>query len=303
MASTPTYLGSEEVQGIFLGIDEVPEMYLGTDLVYQSGPFQGLKLYPNKISFNPESLSSELKVKSSEAWSMTLPAWLSASSTASTSGETVITLSATTQTASTSGTIVVTSANYSASTTASYTDFTPVNYIHSQNMSNNSQKYITLPVNCTANSRVRIVGKGARCTTGWMVIGNGLSDQSGDWRWFGTGPTNIYFDINKNRLNDSGTKYNPFGRNYDFDFTLGNHYWTAEYSGQTYNANGVYQNNVTSRPFILVLGVLWISAVQIWDGETLVFDGKAAKMGNDYGLFDTVGGEFITSNDFTIVGE
>lgn len=299
----PFYLGENEVTEVYLGEHKINEAYLGEVLVYSSGPFIGLKLSPNDISFNPASLSSELKVKSSEAWSMTLPAWISASQTTGDSGETVITLTATTQTATTTGTVSVTTTNYSASADVTYYNVEFVDYIHSQNMVNNSQEYITLPVNCTANSRVRIVGKGARCTTGWMVIGNGLSDQSGDWRWFGTGPTRIYLDINHNRLDNSGSDYNPFGMNYDFDFTLGNHYWTAEYNGQTYNVNGAYQYNVTSQPFILVLGVLWISAVQIWDGETLVFDGKAAKSGNDYGLFDTVGGEFITSSAFTIVGE
>lgn len=120
MAAIPMFLGSDEVSGMFLGADELQEMYLGTDLVYQSGPFVGLKVIPKSISFNVASLTREVKVKSSEAWTMTLPSWVSADITTGDTGETIVTLTATSQTANTSDTISVVSANYSASATVKF---------------------------------------------------------------------------------------------------------------------------------------------------------------------------------------
>lgn len=120
MAAIPMFLGSDEVSGMFLGVDELQEMYLGTDLVYQSGPFVGLKVSPRSVEFNTLNLTASLKIKSSEQWSLTTPAWISASVSSGDTGETVVTITATPQTAATTGTISVTSANYSASATVSF---------------------------------------------------------------------------------------------------------------------------------------------------------------------------------------
>lgn len=162
----PVYLGGDEVTELYLGGNAVSEAYLGEDLVFSSGPFAGLKVSPKSLYFDSSNLTASVKVKASESWTMTTPAWISASTLSGDAGETIVTLTATAQSADTTGTIEVASANYSASTTASYALFTPVNYIHSQSMGNNTQLYITLPVNCTTNSRVRITGKGAGYGTG-----------------------------------------------------------------------------------------------------------------------------------------
>lgn len=121
----PVYLGGNEVTELYLGETAIAEAYLGENLVYSSGPFQGLKISPRSISFNPESLTANLKIKSSESWAITLPAWVGASSTSGNSGETTITLTATAQTANTSGSIVVTSSTYTASGAVSYSLGTP----------------------------------------------------------------------------------------------------------------------------------------------------------------------------------
>lgn len=301
----PLYLGVDEISEIYLGDHQISEAYLGEHLVYTSGPFTGIKLTPSTLKFNPITLERTLNVKSSEAWTITTPSWISASPTSGDTGKTVVTLTASAQTAATSGTIEVVSTNYSATTQVGFDVVEQVDYIHAQTMSDNSQLHITLPVNSTPDSRVRITGKGAGYSTGWIIVGNGLSDVNGDWRWFGISKE-IYFDINKNRLNQGNLSYTPFGSDglgRNFDFLLSDHYWVAEYNGNTYTATGVPQPNVSPRPFILALAVLWISAIEIYDYETLVFDGIAAKMGDEYGIYDKVSGNFITSSDFTIVGE
>lgn len=120
MAAVPIYLGAEEVQGVCLGADEVFEAYLGEDLVYQAGPFVGLRVSPRIVLFNDNSLTVNVRVTSSESWTMTVPAWISADVLTGDTGITVVSLTATTQTAATADTITITSANYSASATVEY---------------------------------------------------------------------------------------------------------------------------------------------------------------------------------------
>ena len=116
----PFYFGTDEISEIYLGADSISEAYLGEDLVFASGPFMGLIISPTEFVFNSDSLTAELEIQSSESWSITTPAWISASSSTGDSGTTAITLTATAQSASTSGAIVVTTANYSESASAKY---------------------------------------------------------------------------------------------------------------------------------------------------------------------------------------
>lgn len=116
----PFYLGGDEITEIYLGDDTISEAYLGEDLVFSTGPFEGLRVSPKSISFSDNSLSASVKIKSTEQWSLTTPAWISASVSTGDTGETIVTITATTQTAATSGSIVVTSANYSASTSVDF---------------------------------------------------------------------------------------------------------------------------------------------------------------------------------------
>lgn len=109
------YLGNDEILEMYLGDDSMSEAYLGEDLVFSTGPFEGLKVTPKSLSFNSYKLSASIKIKASESWSMTIPAWITASTLTGDTGDTIVSLTAATQTATTTGSIVVTSANYSAS--------------------------------------------------------------------------------------------------------------------------------------------------------------------------------------------
>lgn len=122
----PFYLGGDEITEIYLGDDTISEAYLGEVLVFSTGPFQGLKLSPKSLKFDSNTLSGTLKVKSSEAWTATTPAWVTASVLTGDTGETTITLTTTAQTATTSGSIVVTSANYEMSASCEYSLGTPM---------------------------------------------------------------------------------------------------------------------------------------------------------------------------------
>ena len=303
MASTPTYLGSEEVQGIFLGIDEVPEMYLGTDLVYQSGPFQGIKLSPRDISFNAASLSSQLKVKSSEAWSMTLPAWISASQTTGDSGETIVTMTATTQTATTTGTVSVTTANYSASADVTYYDVELVNYVYENSGSYIQSHNLDTGIAHTASTMTVQLKYKARGGNSDRMVGYqdgdvGCSSDSNDFRIFGY--RDGTFDYKTGRWS-TGT-INANGQAYDI--TIGDGF-CLDNTNQVYRVQQTATGVVPSPNCHIYVDMSYIKVKEIiiMDGNSVLYDGKAAKLGNDYGLFDTVSGEFLTSSDFTIVGE
>ena len=119
-AGQPVYLGAEECAEMYLGVSGVTEAYLGEDLVFSSGPFAGLKTSPRMINFSRNSLTANLKVKSSEPWSMTIPSWITASTLTGDTGETIVNLATTELSATTTDDINITTANFSASVNVTY---------------------------------------------------------------------------------------------------------------------------------------------------------------------------------------
>ena len=86
----PVYLGTNEVTELYLGSSAVTEAYLGDVLVYSSGPFIGLKI-TTAVSFAKTGGTKEIRVRASDNWEILgVPAWLTLSSTAGTSGNTTI---------------------------------------------------------------------------------------------------------------------------------------------------------------------------------------------------------------------
>lgn len=297
----PMYLGADEISEIYLGEDAISEAYLGDVLVYSSGPFMGLKVYPNTVSFNNGSLTADIKVKSSEAWTMTVPSWISASVLTGGTGETTVTLTATTQSSGIQDTITVSSANYSASTYANYDLVQFVDYVHSLSMGNNNENYLTTSFYPTNATRGELIFQHRGYTTGNVLVGMYGTDSgwdNRDWRLF-TFQSKYNIDLGSSRI---ANNLNGFVTGQDYDLSFGNNYIIN-------NTNGLSVTGSTQTPTLdhipinICLGVVWVKEVKLWEEGTLVFDGKAAKMDNQYGLYDTVSNSFLTTNDFTIVGE
>lgn len=120
VSGQPVYLGSNEVTELYLGSVSISEAYLGTELVYSSGPFVGLKVSPKSIVFKSTVLESKIKIKSSEPWTMTVPAWITAESLTGDTGTTEIGLTATTQVSAVSATVAVVTNSFSASCDVDY---------------------------------------------------------------------------------------------------------------------------------------------------------------------------------------
>lgn len=298
----PLYLGENEVGELYLGENSITEAYLGEELVFSSGPFQGLKLIPKSISFNSGALTRSCKVKSSEPWNMTVPAWVTANTLTGNSGETIVSLSITALTAATSGSIVVTTANYSESASVEYSIIEFVDYVHSSAMGRNADKFIDTLIYPTTATSCQLKGQFKGYETGNALVGTYTDvnfPDSQDFRIFPLHANEWYMDVAAGRLSRNiGVQT----ADEDFDISFGNLFMENNITGDRYTG-GTQQSAIVHLPILVDIGIVWFNELKIWDGATLVFDGKAAKIGDDYGIYDSVGGNFLTSNDFTIVGE
>ena len=297
----PLYLGADEINEIYLGADAITEAYLGDVLVFSSGPFVGLKITPSTISFNSASLTGEVKVKSSEAWTMTLPSWLTASVITGGTGETIVTLTASAQTA-TGGTISVTSANYSASTSAVYYPVVFMDYIYEANSAGYQQAHhLDTGIAHTAstmNVEIEYFGLGGNSDrmVGYQQGDAGCTSDSTDFRVFGfsTGT----FDYMTYRYS-----FGNIHQGYQH-LTIGDCYCYDNQTGQ-YLCQGSAVGAVPSpNCHILVdVSLIKVKSVKIKDGNNVLFDGVAAELGGIYGLFDRVGGQLITNYGISMTGD
>lgn len=111
------YIGDNQPT-IYLG-DNEPVIYLGDNQVYPMGPFVGIRL-TKSLTFPRTGGTLNLRVQASDNWEILgVPAWLTLSSTAGTSGKTVIT--ATTQDNQTGSALTATLTGYTTNSAYSAT--------------------------------------------------------------------------------------------------------------------------------------------------------------------------------------
>ena len=294
-------LGNDEILECYIGTDAITEAYLGEDLVFSSGPFEGLKVSPKSISFNSGTLTATLKVKSSEAWTATTPAWITADVSTGDTGETIITLTATTQTATTQGTITVTSANYEASASCAFNLYTEMAYIYENSNSYQRTHCLNTGILHTASTmslQIEYYGRGGNSDRmiGYQPDDTGCLGDNNDFRVFGF--NSGCFDYNRTR-------------SYTGAINSGYHNLTI---GDTYcydNANSTYLVQQTTEgivpspncPIYIDVSLIKVKSAKIMDGNTVLFDGVAAELNGQYGVWDKVGNQLITNTDITIIGD
>lgn len=184
-----------------------------------------------------------------------------------------------------------------------------VDYVHSTNMGNNVEEYLVTNIIPTKYTKAKFAGQYKQYTTLGVLVGFNDSGDSQDWRLFvfengapiTYGTLETMFDVGLTRTEIGAGTYSV---NDDLWFE-----WGYE-SGST-----IMRSPQISRTFTMVdrepaqgdikinMGIMWVSSVQIWDNGTLVFDGKAAKRNNDYGLWDSVSKTFLTDANLNLVGE
>lgn len=290
VSGQPFYLGYNEVTEVYLGDNAINEAYLGDILVFSTGPFVGLKVTPKTVNFAAATLSATIRIKSSEAWSMTLPAWISASQTTGDTGTTSVTLTATPQTGDTADTITVSTANFSASATANYMIYEQLSYVYATSHSSYVQaNHIDTGIAHTASTmtvEIEYYGLGGNCDrmVGYSQGDDGCTSDSNDFRLFGF--SNGTYDYLSNRQStgtiNTGYRHLTIGDCFCYD--------NAE---ERYRAQRTAFETVPSPNCHILVDVSYIKvkSVKIMNGNTLLFDGVAAKVGNDIGIFDRVSGQ------------
>lgn len=296
------YLANDEILECYLGSDAVTEAYLGDALVFSSGPVSGLKAIPTSVLFYRGSLVKTIKVRSSESWTMTLPSWISADVTSGSAGDTDVTLTATAQVAATTGTISLSSENYSASVNVSYEEANYVDGIRMSAAPRWDAEYC-LDTNVTVGGtdttiRVKYYGGGVFSdrivgTVAQGPEGNQGVNDDNDFRYFPT-----MADAGGNRISSLPTRL--YANGVFQDITLGNLY---VYNNQTSTmiSQGDTNAPLETATIRVDMSTNWIQEVIISKGGNVVYDGKAASIGSEYGLYDTIAGGFITDSNLNIV--
>ena len=273
--------------------------------MFSTGPFQGLKLNPKSLKFEANTLSATLKVKSSEAWTATTPAWVTASVLTGDTGETTITLTTTAQTAATIGSIVVTSANYEASASCQYNVYNEMAYIYEPNQSSfNLSHSIDTGIAHTASTmdiEIEYQGMGSGSFSDRMVgyaqNDPGCTSDNNDFRVFGYSNGTYDYKTFRNWLGGNINSGN-------YHFRIGDCY-CYDIDNEVYKCQGTAFNTVPSPNCHIYVDVsrIKVKSVKIKDGNTVLFDGVAAELGGQYGLWDRVGSQLVTNTDITITGD
>lgn len=295
------YLGNDEILEMYLGDDSISEAYLGEDLVFSTGPFMGLKLIPRSIGFNPYYLSGTTKVKSSEPWQITSNSlWITASPTTGDSGETIVTLVSDELSAVTSGSVMFESNSYSASLETSFEMVQFVDAIRDNSAPNwDLSKYLDTGIYVTDNIgttiRVKYIGGGefSDRIVGFDSIETGGNDDT-DFRYFPP-----MADAGSQRIDS--LPYSLYESDVEQDITLGN-LWVYDNKAQQTIASTLTGGTISDNTTIRVdMSTNWIEEVIISVNNTRVFDGKAAYLNGEYGMYDTVSNTFLTDSNLNIV--
>lgn len=300
------FVGADNPEAFMIGNDEVEVIYMGEEIVYQKGDGSGISMR-SKVNVGKNSGSTyDLKITSSEPWTLsvdTAVTWLNFSQLTGDTGQTIVTITATEENQTgiyRSTTITATTANYSATCEVTQIAVIFVDYIHETTLKTNTDTADMIDTNIIATTattfRVKAMGKGY--SNYYISVGYKTNDTE-DYRLFCT--STLYFDINSERIISEN-----WGGVYDgryIDLTCRN-YSVSSGNSQTPFMTGNTQTAITRPETIKVdIGSWWLQSLEIWDGETKVFDGHAAVEDNVIGLYDSITESMFTNSAYTLTTE
>lgn len=293
-------IGDTELDTLMIGDQEVELTYMGEEIVYQKGDGSGISM-KGKAKVGTKSGSTyNLKITSSEPWTLsvdTAVTWLNFSQLTGDTGETIVTITATedNQTGDyRATTITATTTNYSATCEVTQIAVIYVDYIHETTLTSETKHFIDTLVMHTTGTSFRVKGV-VKYSNGNVIVGY-LTDDSSDYRLFWAG-RNPYYDINNTRLGP----YSNMAENTKVDFYCYNYGFSL--NGNTLGT-GQTQTSITAPETIKVdIGSWWLNSLEIWDGETKVFDGHAAVEDNVIGLYDSITESMFTTSAYTLTYE
>lgn len=297
------FVGADNPEAFMIGNDEVEVIYMGEEIVYQKGDFEGIQMKSDVSIAMASGSTYDLKINSSEPWTLsvdTAVTWLEFSQLTGGTGETIVTITTTeeNQTGSDrSTTITATTANYSATCVVNQISVHYVEFIHKSTLENSTNYYIDTGIFPTTATKMRFVYMGKGMIARGKFLGfswggeedvyKGATDDS-DYRYFGAN-SHIYWDYNNSRLENGN--FNNYSNGVLYDVEIGNNYVKNNLDG-TMIVNGTAQTNppASNIPIMVNVSCIWLKSLQIWEGQTLVFDGQAAidEGNNIIGLYDSV---------------
>jgi hypothetical protein len=133
---------------------------------------------------------------------------------------------------------------------------------------------------------------------GSVIVGYSYND-SMDYRVFwagGDARPDMYYDFNGDRLGSFGNLLEPEKL---VDITCDN--YSITFNGSVLRT-GTTKTTIDDPHSILVdVGSWWVKSLEIWEGNTKVFDGHAAKIDNTVGLYDSLTKQMFTNSNLNIV--
>ena len=299
------FVGENNADAYYIGSEEVEVIYLGGEVVYQKGEFVGITM-KSSVALGVESGNSyNLKIRSSEPWTLnvdTAVTWLDFSQMTGDTGETVVVVSTNEENQTGNDrttTITAITANYSATcvVTQYYVDF--VDYISTSALTSGpTNTRIDTGIIPTTATTFRIQGMYKGHSQGSVIVGYSYND-SRDYRVFwagGDARPDMYYDFNFDRLGSFSNILEPEKL---VDITCNN--YSITFNGSVLGT-GTTKTTIDDPHSILVdVGSWWVKSLEIWEGNTKVFDGHAGKIGNTVGLYDSITRQIITNPNLNIV--
>ena len=179
-------------------------------------------------------------------------------------------------------------------------------YIHTDTLQETSSDRIDTGIYPTTATTFRVKGLGKGLPAGNELVGFNLYDagEESDYRLFcySTSGEILGFDWYSERITNENWGGLTDGKS--IDFTCSN-YQVYDNINETVLISGSPQSNMAQGiPIYVNVGSWWLKGLEIWEGNTKVFDGVAAydDSGN-IGLYDSVSNALVTNTGLTMVYE
>lgn len=291
-------VGSTNIVKQQRGEDNVKKMYMGNDLVYQKFAFSPkLSISVDSMEFKCSGDTAQsVTVNSNINWNYTTDAnWL----TLTKDGNTLSVLPSdyTSELEDRTATITITADNGDivktktiSVTQKKVTTWEPVDYVYTS-----SEAYVDTTIRPTTNTKFTVklkqTGRNGGCTVGYDMSDTPITceNDNTDYRCFNYDRTNGFnWDFNSSRINGNispesdGLIIATFGNNY-----------IADKNGNKV-ATGSTQSSISTQrnvPIYINLDNMYAQIQQVTiygENDVVLFDGHAADVDGDYGIYDTV---------------
>ena len=179
-------------------------------------------------------------------------------------------------------------------------------YIHTDTLQADSRDRINTGIYPTTATTFRVKGLGKGLSAGYELVGFDLNDagEESDYRLFcySTSGEILGFDWYSERITNENWGGLTDGKG--IDFTCSN-YQVYDNINETVLLSGSPQSNMQQGiPIYVNVASWWLKGLEIWEGNTKVFDGVAAYDENgNVGLYDSVSNALVTNENLTLVYE